>query len=93
MHVEDILKIQDCKPFVDKYPKLFEYAIKLEGSPRHVSQHAAGIVVSPPNHPIWSLIPIQNGKEVLEGVEAGYLTQLEKEAVEKLGLNNIGHQR
>lgn len=87
IHISDIYNIPECKYFVDKYPDLFEYASKLEGSPRHVSQHAAGMVVSPPEHPIWSLIPIQLGKEVIEGVEAGYLTQLEKTPVEELGLN------
>lgn len=86
IHISDIYNIPECKYFVDKYPDLFEYAEKLEGSPRHVSQHAAGMVVTPPQHPIWSLIPIQKGKEVVEGVEAGYLTQLEKGPVEELGL-------
>lgn len=85
IHITDIYNIPECKYFVDKYPDLFEYAEKLEGSPRHVSQHAAGMVVTPPEHPIWSLIPIQKGKEVVEGVEAGYLTQLEKGPVEELG--------
>lgn len=87
LHVSEIVEKDEYRDFVKKYPALFEYASKLEGSPRHVSQHAAGMVVSPPEHPIWSLIPIQKGKEVVEGIEAGYLTQLEKEPVEKLGLN------
>ncbi|MNB98490.1 DNA polymerase III subunit alpha [compost metagenome] len=86
IHISDIYHIPECKPFVDKYPDLFQLAGKLEGSPRHVGQHAAGMVVSPPEYPIWSLIPIQRGKEVIEGVEAGYLTQLEKGPVEDLGL-------
>lgn len=87
IHVHEIKDNPEFSFFVNKYPDLFEYAAKLEGSPRHVSQHAAGMVVSPPEHPLWSLIPIQKGKEVIEGVEAGYLTQLEKGAVEELGLN------
>lgn len=86
IHINDIVNIPECRPFVNKYPDLFEHAANLEGSPRHVSQHAAGMVVSPPEYPLWSLIPLQRGKEVVEGVEAGYLTQLEKEPVEKLGL-------
>lgn len=84
IHIKDIYEMPECKAFVNKYPKLFEYAEKLEGSPRHVSQHAAGMVVTPPNHPIWSLIPIQRGKEVADGV-SGFLTQLEKGPVEELG--------
>ena len=86
IHVHEIVDKEEYQYFVKKYPSLFDYASKLESSPRHVSQHAAGIVVSPPEHPIWSLVPVQRGKEVLEGVEAGYLTQLEKEPVEKSGL-------
>lgn len=84
--IKDIVENPEYSEFVNKYPKLFEYAEKLEGSPRHVSQHAAGMVVSPPEYPLWSLIPLQKGKEVIEGVEAGYLTQLEKGPVEQLGL-------
>lgn len=87
IHVKDIITNPEYSSFVNKYPDLFEYASKLEGSPRHVSQHAAGMVVSPPEHPLWSLIPIQRGKEVVDGLEAGYLTQLEKGPVEQLGLN------
>lgn len=86
IHIEDIFNMPECQSFVKKYPKLFEYAAKLEGSPRHVSQHAAGMVVTPPDHPIWSLIPIQKGKEVAEGM-AGFLTQLEKGPVEELGFD------
>ena len=83
--VEEVVEMPETQYFVNKYPQLFKYAANLEGSPRHVSQHAAGMVVSPPEHPIWTLIPIQKGKEVVDGV-AGYLTQLEKGAVEQLGL-------
>lgn len=86
IHVDEVIDMPEARDFTRKYPKLFEYAAKLESSPRHVSQHAAGMVVSPPEHPIWSLIPIQKGKEVADGV-AGYLTQLEKTPVEQLGLN------
>jgi DNA-directed DNA polymerase III PolC len=85
IHIEDIYNMPECQSFVQKYPKLFEYAAKLEGSPRHVSQHAAGIVVSPPDHPIWSLIPIQKAKKEMDGITS-YLTQLEKGPVEELGL-------
>lgn len=85
IHVDEVMEMPETQYFVNKYPKLFEYAAKLESSPRHVSQHAAGMVVSPPEHPIWSLIPIQKGKEIADGV-SGYLTQLEKGPVEALGL-------
>ncbi|AEO93590.1 DNA polymerase [Bacillus phage G] len=86
IHIHEVVDMPEAQFFVNKYPLLFEFAAKLESSPRHVSQHAAGMVVSPPEHPIWSLIPIQKGKEVADGV-AGYLTQLEKGPVEALGLD------
>lgn len=88
IHIEDIFNMPECQSFIKKYPKLFEYASKLEGSPRHVGQHAAGMVVTPPDHPIWSLIPIQQAKKDADGI-VGFLTQLEKGPVEELGLQNI----
>lgn len=39
------------------YPNLFKYASRLEGKPRHMSEHAAGVIIS--GTPIIDLIPIQ----------------------------------
>ena len=77
-------KIQE---FIHKYPKLIKYAEILEGSPRHASQHPAGIAVSP--IPITDLIPVMQGKPTSEDAEPGYLSQFEKDNFEQSGLVKI----
>lgn len=69
-------------PFVKKYPELFKHAKKLQGSPRHVSQHPAGIAVAP--KPVHNICPTYYGKPVdMGGGEqfVGNRCQLEKELV------------
>ncbi|MEK5173128.1 DNA polymerase III subunit alpha [Heyndrickxia sp. FSL W8-0496] len=60
------------------HKKLFETALKLEGIPRHVSTHAAGVVIS--KEPLVNLIPIQ------EGHAGVYLTQYTMDILEEIGL-------
>jgi len=61
-----------------KFIQLFETARKLEGLPRHVSTHAAGVVLS--SLPLSEVIPCM---EVEEGVVS---TQYTMEYMEELGL-------
>lgn len=78
-------------PFVKKYPEVFKHAKILEGSPRHVSQHPAGIAISPT--PVHNVLPVYKGKPIdLENGEkiVGNLSQFEKEAFEQVGLNFTG---
>ncbi len=68
--------------FVKKYPELFKHAALLEGSPRHVSQHPAGIAVTP--KPVYEICPVYYGKPIPldNGDEfVGNRCQLEKELV------------
>lgn len=83
-HVADLMNIPESKEFFDKYPEVLRHAKRLEGSLRHVSQHPAGIGITP--CPITDLVPVQRAKEVEEGVEAGYLAQFEKDQVENSGI-------
>ena len=74
-------------PFVKKYPELFKHAKILEGSPRHVSQHAAGIAITP--KPVYEIAPVYYGKEIELGggeVFKGNRSQVEKEQCESLGI-------
>lgn len=87
--VEEIL--EDPKyntlPFVKKYPKVFEFAKKLAGCPRHAGQHAAGIAVTP--MPVYDIAPVYYGREVeLPGGEIfkGNRSQLTKEQAESCGI-------
>ncbi|RRC91714.1 DNA polymerase III subunit alpha [Erysipelotrichaceae bacterium OH741_COT-311] len=60
-----------------KYQELFRIALKLEGLPRHVSTHAAGIVIS--MKPLDQVIPIMKYDNMIT-------TQYTMEYLEELGL-------
>ena len=83
-HIPELQDIPEFAPFLAKYPDIYKHALKLEGSPRHVSQHPAGICVTP--IPITDLLPVQNAKETEEGVEPGFLSQFEKDQSEQCGV-------
>lgn len=57
---------------------LYQTALRLEGLPRHVSTHAAGVVIS--DQDLMELVPLQNGSEDI------LLTQFTMTDVEKIGL-------
>ncbi|MBL1229413.1 DNA polymerase III subunit alpha [Enterococcus sp. BWB1-3] len=57
---------------------LFDTAVRLEGLPRHVSTHAAGVVITDQN--LLELVPLQTGTNDI------LLTQFTMNDVEKIGL-------
>ncbi|GAF64334.1 DNA polymerase III, alpha subunit [Bacillus sp. TS-2] len=57
--------------------RMLELAHKIEGLPRHVSTHAAGVIISKP--PITQYVALQNGGSNV------YITQAPMEVLEKLG--------
>ncbi|MCR5834831.1 MAG: DNA polymerase III subunit alpha [Selenomonadaceae bacterium] len=67
--------------------KVIDYARKLEGLPRHVSVHAAGVVIS--KIPLDEIVPLRYTKD--ENDDKGnkimtLITQYDKDTVEELGL-------
>ncbi len=62
----------------EREAKLFQYAIKLEGLARHVSKHAAGIVIS--NRPLVEDVPLFVDKE------GTVMTQFAGPDIEAIGL-------
>ena len=64
--------------YMEKYPKLYEYAKKLQGLTRNWSTHAAGYVIG--DRPLYELVPLRIDKE---GTLA---TQWEKTRTEDNGL-------
>ncbi|MDT2745137.1 DNA polymerase III subunit alpha [Enterococcus asini] len=61
-----------------KNQRLFQIALILEGLPRHVSTHAAGVVIS--DRDLTELVPLQAGSEEI------FLTQFTMNDVEAIGL-------
>lgn len=65
----------------ERNKQLFQAAQTLEGLPRHVSTHAAGVVISDQN--LLNLVPLQEGSEGI------WLTQFTMNDVEETGLLKI----
>ncbi|MCK5832744.1 DNA polymerase III subunit alpha [bacterium] len=78
---EALEQIQDFKHKYESNPdvkKLVDYAIKLEGLPRHAGKHAAGVVITP--GPLTDFVPLfrTNKDEII--------TQYDWVSVEKIGV-------
>ena len=68
--------------------KLVQISLKLEGLKKHISTHAAGVVIS--SVPIDDVIPIHyNGSELLTGVTMNYLEELGLLKMDFLALRNL----
>lgn len=88
-HIDNLEQIEGAKDFIQKYPKVIQYAKMLEGTPRQISQHPAGIGITP--MPVTDLVPVTKAKPIDPDTEPGYLAQAEKENFELCGLSKIGH--
>lgn len=63
------------------YQQIFQAAARILGLPRHLSVHAGGVVIAP--GPITDLVPTQMASKGI------LITQMDLEAIEKLGLVKI----
>ncbi len=75
--ISDIKKIYDSS---SDAKKIIDSAIKLEGTARHASVHACGVVISP--EPLVNFMPLQKAPQG----ENSIITQFEMHNVEDLGL-------
>ncbi len=78
--------LKDVREFRELYEKdakareLIDAARKLEGTARHASVHACGVVIA--NEPLVNLVPLQKAPQGEDAV----ITQFEMHAIESLGL-------
>ncbi len=73
---------------IPKIKKLYQISYKLEGLKRHISTHAAGVVIS--SVPLDTVIPIcKSGDELLTGVTMEYLEELGLLKMDFLALRNL----
>ena len=70
--------LRELVDFNERNKRLFQVACILEGLPRHVSTHAAGVVIS--DEPLSTFVPLQAGSEEI------WLTQFTMNDVEAVGL-------
>jgi DNA polymerase-3 subunit alpha len=75
---KDIGELRDLYNSDECIKELFNMAQKLEGTVRHASTHAAGIVIS--KEPLTSFCPLQKGKE------GRNMTQFSMESIAHIGL-------
>jgi DNA polymerase III alpha subunit/intein/homing endonuclease len=77
--IEEAMKMSaEFKKQMDRYPKLLEFASKLQGLTRNWSVHAAGVVIS--DEPLYNFVPLRID-------DSGQLvTQWEKNRCEENGL-------
>jgi DNA polymerase-3 subunit alpha len=68
------------KKYAQRYPELFEHAVRIEGLPRHYSVHAAGVVVAPDE--LVKFVPLAVSNDVV-------IVQADMGTLEKLGLLKI----
>lgn len=71
---QDLLNLYNSDPQVKE---LVDYAIKIEGMPRHTSKHAAGVVIS--NLPVDEYVPLAKNDDSV-------VTQFPMTTIEQLGL-------
>lgn len=68
--------------------KMVEISLKLEGLKKHISTHAAGVVIS--SVPLETVIPIYyNGEDLLTGITMSYLEELGLLKMDFLSIRNL----
>ncbi|HOP66025.1 MAG TPA: DNA polymerase III subunit alpha, partial [Bacilli bacterium] len=68
-------KVKDLIKNNEELKKLYKVSIKLEGLKKHISTHAAGVVIS--SEPLKNIIPLTpSGEEILTGFTMEYLEEI-----------------
>lgn len=84
----DNIKIKEFLNNYKELQKLYKDALKLEGLKRHISTHAAGVVIS--SVKLDNIIPIiNNGDSILTGITMEYLEDLGLLKMDFLALRNL----
>jgi len=89
--LKDNLNNKSVKDFINNYSEiknLYKVALNLEGLKRHISTHAAGVVISSVS--LDEVIPIiNNGESIMTGVTMEYLEELGLLKMDFLALRNL----
>ena len=79
---KELLEVDEIKQFFQRHQGIYQHCEKLCGSPRHHSQHPAGICVLP--FPVTDILPVENAVPTLHNF-VGLMSQYGKENVEAVG--------
>ncbi len=89
--LQSVSELRELKEQDPKVAELLDNAQVLEGLTRHVSTHAAGVVISP--KPLWEFVPLYKGTKESDEISSQYpMGDLEKVGLLKmdfLGLRNL----
>jgi len=90
-NLKDNLHNKSVQKYINNYPELkmlYQISLKLEGLKRHISTHAAGVVISSVN--LDEVIPIcKNNEFIMTGVTMEYLENLGLLKMDFLALRNL----
>jgi DNA polymerase-3 subunit alpha len=79
--LNSVKELADLVATDERYQKLIEYSLVLEGLARHASTHAAGVVIAPEE--LTNYVPLYRVKD------QEVVTQYDKDSLEKIGLLKI----
>ena len=86
--IDDDPDLQAYKDLGPEWKELFQYSIPLEGIARHVSTHAAGVVITP--GPTVDFVPLgRNGDDITTQFPAPQLEELGLLKMDYLGLRTL----
>ncbi len=89
--LQENLQNKEVAYYVSSHPwikEMYEASLPIEGLKKHISTHAAGVVIS--SVPLDTVIPIHyNGEELVTGVTMNYLEELGLLKMDFLALRNL----
>lgn len=68
---EILFQNDKLKKYYEKYPKWFQYVMELEGLPKSLGQHAAGVIISPRPTVEYCPLCLNSDKELMIQLEMG----------------------
>ncbi|MCB9911995.1 MAG: DNA polymerase III subunit alpha, partial [Planctomycetes bacterium] len=86
--LESDAELQAFRNLGPEYEELFNFSVPLEGMARHVSTHAAGVVITP--RPTHEFVPLgRNGEDITTQYSAPQLEELGLLKMDYLGLRTL----
>lgn len=79
---EILFQNSKLKKYYERYPKWFQYVMELEGLPKSLGQHAAGVIISPKPTVEYCPLCLNSDKELMIQLEMG-------NAMDDLGLVKV----
>lgn len=87
---EILFQNEKLKKYYEKYPKWFQYVMQLEGLPKSLGQHAAGVIISPKPTVEYCPLCLNSDKELMLQLEMNNaMDDIKLIKMDFLGLKNL----